>query len=88
MGPVARNVDAWVNKLLDHVSRDTKEVSDSLEVIGKAVEIAAPLNSARRVLWVKTWDGDYTSKSRICGIPFEGSLLVGTDLEQVLSQIQ
>lgn len=36
---LARNADAWVNRLLDHISRGakTKQIIDSLEVISKAV---------------------------------------------------
>lgn len=93
---VAWNADAWVSKLVDHVLRGskTKVVLNCLEVIGKAAayladgavettaKSAALLNSARRVLWVKMWDGDYTSKSRLCDMY---PLLFETCLEQVLS---
>lgn len=85
----------------DSCKNESKEVLDSLEVFGKAVafladaavetvrttaKLATLLNSARRTLWVKTWAGDFTSKSRLCGIAFEGPPLFGSGLEQVLSR--
>lgn len=100
---VARNVDAWLGRLSNHVSKgsDSKEITDSLEIIGKAVayladaavesvrntaKSAALLNSARRAVWVKSWEGDHMSRSRLCGLPFEGSQLFGPGLDQVLSR--
>ncbi|XP_077323067.1 uncharacterized protein LOC143956755 [Lithobates pipiens] len=100
---IARNADMWISKLIDHISQTSKskEVLDSLEVVGSAVayladaavetvrttaKSAALLNSARRALWVKTWDGDGSSKTRLCGLPFEGSLLFGAGLDQVLAR--
>lgn len=100
---IARNADTWVCKLMDHVSRTSKskEVLDSLEVIGNAVayladaavetvrttaKTGALLNSARRALWVKTWDGDSSSKTHLCGLPFEGTLLFGAGLDQALAR--
>lgn len=100
---VARNVDAWLGRLSTHVSREnnSKEVSESLELISKAVayladaavesvrntaKSAALLNSARRAVWVKSWEGDHMSRSRLCGLPFEGSQLFGPGLDQVLSR--
>lgn len=86
--------------LIDHVSwtSKSKEVLDSLDVVGSAVAYLADatvrttaksgglLNSARRALWVKTWDGDSSSKNRLCGLPFTGSLLFGTSLDQALAR--
>lgn len=58
----------------------SEEVLDSLDVIGSAVAYLADaavetvrttaksgalLNSARRALWVKTWGGDNSSKTRL-----------------------
>ncbi|XP_077329997.1 uncharacterized protein LOC143964168 [Lithobates pipiens] len=100
---IARNADMWISKLIDHISQTSKskEVLDSLEVVGSAVayladaavetvrttaKSAALLNSARRALWVKTWDGDGSSKTRLCGLPFEGSLLFGAGLDQALAR--
>lgn len=79
----------------------SKQIIDFLEVIGRAVayltdaavgtvhttvKSTALLNSARRALWVKTWDGDHTSKTQLYGLPFEGFLLFGTGLDQALSR--
>lgn len=58
----------------------------AVETVRTATKSAALLNSARRALWVKTWDGDHTSKTRLCGLPFEGSLLFGTGLDQAISR--
>lgn len=72
------------------------QLLDALEVVGKAVaylldaavetvrmsaKAAALLNSARRAAQVKTWDGDHTSRTRLCGLPFEGSLLFDAGLD-------
>lgn len=44
-------------------------------------------NAARGALWLKTWPGDATSKSKLCGIPFMGDLLSCPDLDLVLDRI-
>ena len=68
---VARNADSWISKLMEHVSQvpNSKEILDSLQVIGSAVayladavvetvlstaKTGALINSARRAVWVKT----------------------------------
>ena len=73
----------------------------SLSLIGKAVayladaalearkasaKTAALINSARRAIWIKAWEGDVTSKGKLCGLPFQGSLLFGQGLDEVLAR--
>ncbi|XP_040192193.1 uncharacterized protein LOC120926392 [Rana temporaria] len=80
---------------------DSKGILESLQLIGSAVayladtsvetvrstaKTGALLNSARRAVWVKMWNGDLASKNRLCGLPFEGSLLFGTGLDQALTR--
>lgn len=79
----------------------TEEVVDCLSTIGKAVaylvdavvesvrasaKVAKLINSARMAIWVKVWDGDLTSKTKLCALPFEESLLFGPGLDNVLSR--
>lgn len=77
------------------------DVLDSLSVMGKAVayladaavesarasaKMAALINSARRAVWIKAWEGDVTSRGKLCVLPFQGSLLFGQGLDDVLSR--
>lgn len=79
----------------------SKEVINSLEIISKAVAYLADtavetarttaksvalLNLARRVIWVKSWEGDHMSRCHHCRLPFKGFLLFGPGLDQVLSR--
>ncbi|XP_040195312.1 lamina-associated polypeptide 2, isoforms alpha/zeta-like [Rana temporaria] len=78
-----------------------KEIRDSLTVIGSAVayladasietvrssaKTGALVNAARRAVWLKTWEGDLASKTRLCALPFEGTLLFGAGLDQALTR--
>ncbi|XP_040215686.1 lamina-associated polypeptide 2-like [Rana temporaria] len=80
---------------------ESEEILGSLSLIGKAVayladaaletakasaKTAALINSSRRAIWVKAWDGDVTSKGKLCGLPFQGSLLFGQGLDDVLAR--
>lgn len=42
---------------------------------------------ARRALWLKTWEGDYASKNKLCNIPFDNDLLFGPELRKVLERL-
>lgn len=78
-----------------------KDLLDTLPVLSKAVGYIADasaesirmsarstalINSARRALWVKTWTGDTASKTKLCGLPFEGDLVFGPGLEAILDR--
>ena len=82
-------------------SSKSRETQESLQVIGSAVayladaaietvrasaKTGALINASRRAVWLKTWRGDLASKNRLCAIPFEGSLLFGTALDQALAR--
>ena len=58
----------------------------SAESIRMSARSAALSNSARRALWLKTWQGDSASKVKLCGIPLTGDLLFGPGLEAVLDR--
>lgn len=57
----------------------------SLEGFRTMVKSMAMQNSARRAVWLKTWkDGDSSSRSNICAIPFKGDHVFGPELEKIL----
>ena len=58
----------------------------SAELVRMAARSSALANSTRRALWLKTWQGDCASKTKLCGIPFTGELLFGPGLEKVLDR--
>ena len=58
----------------------------SAELVRMAARSSALANSTRRALWLKTWQGDCASKTKLCGIPFTGDLLFGPGLEKVLDR--
>lgn len=66
-----------------------KEVRDSLPLVAKSVAFladvaaetvksvartSASINSARQAIWLNSWEGDFTSKNKLCGIPFGGQI--------------
>lgn len=59
------------------------DVADSVKASAKT---GAFINSARRAIWVKAWEGNLASKAELCSLPFEGSLLFGPGLDKVLSR--
>lgn len=78
-----------------------EEIRESLPLIAKSVAFLADaaadsvksaarasalFNSAKRAIWLKSLEGDLTSKNKLCGIPFEGKLLFGSSLEEVLAR--
>ena len=58
----------------------------AIETVCSTAKPGALINSARRAVWVKMWNGVLTSKNRLCNLPFEGSLLFDTGLDQALSR--
>lgn len=58
----------------------------SAESVRMSARSSALTNSARRALWLKTWQGDSASKVKLCGIPLTGDLLFGPGLETVLDR--
>lgn len=58
----------------------------SAEAVRNSACSTSLVNVARRALWLKTWEGDYASKNKLCIIPFDGSLLFGSELENVLER--
>lgn len=63
-------------------------LSDSAtEAIRLSAKSLALTNNARRALWLKNWEGDFTTKSKLCSLPFEGSLLFGKQLQDTLEKL-
>lgn len=58
----------------------------SAESVRMTARSLALIKSARRALWVKTWSGNSASKSKLRGLPFEGDLVFGPDLDAVLDR--
>ncbi|XP_071973234.1 lamina-associated polypeptide 2, isoforms alpha/zeta-like [Engystomops pustulosus] len=56
----------------------------SAEALRFSAKEAALTNSVRRSLWLKQWGGDTKSKSMLCGIPFQGEFLFGSELDSIL----
>lgn len=44
-------------------------------------------DSTAAALWLKNWEGDFTTKSKLCSLPFEGSLLFGKQLQDTLEKL-
>lgn len=78
-----------------------KELLDALETIQKATEYvadglidslrltansSAAVNTARRAVWLRTWDGDLASKQRLCALPCNGERLFGEALDEALDR--
>ncbi|PIN88341.1 hypothetical protein AB205_0081150 [Aquarana catesbeiana] len=59
----------------------------SAESVRMSARSSALINSTRRALWVKTWTGDTASKTKLCGLPFEGDLVFGPGLEAILERM-
>ncbi|XP_068128539.1 lamina-associated polypeptide 2, isoforms alpha/zeta-like [Hyperolius riggenbachi] len=72
---------------LDVVSRATDYITDAAaENIRINARTTALINTARRNLWIKNWEGSQTSKARVCNIPFDGELLFGAQLDEILER--
>lgn len=61
--------------------------NDSAESVRMSTRSSALANSARRVLWLKTWQGDSAPKVKLCGIPLTGDLLFDTGLGAILDRM-
>ncbi|XP_073471260.1 extracellular calcium-sensing receptor-like [Aquarana catesbeiana] len=62
-------------------------IADALaESVRMSSRSAALTNSARKALWLKTWQGDSASKVKLCGIPLTGDLSFRPGLEAILDQ--
>lgn len=53
----------------------------STESVRMSAKSSALANSAKRALWLKTWQGDSAFKVKSCGIPVTGDLLFGPGLD-------
>ncbi|XP_068091949.1 uncharacterized protein [Hyperolius riggenbachi] len=72
---------------LSVVKKSNNYVTDaSTESLRVTAKTTALVNNARRNLWLKTWDGSQSSKSKACNLPFTGDLLFGPQLQEVLEK--
>ncbi|XP_071967883.1 uncharacterized protein [Engystomops pustulosus] len=58
----------------------------SAEGVRFSAKEGALSNSARRTLWLRQWTGDFRSKSKLCGLPFQGEYLFGQELDTILEK--
>ncbi|KAE8575668.1 hypothetical protein XENTR_v10003901 [Xenopus tropicalis] len=56
---------------------------DSAKMIARASSTSI---AARRLLWLKHWSADLTSKKSLVSIPFLGKVLFGSELDKIISQ--
>ncbi|XP_066434937.1 synaptonemal complex protein 2-like [Eleutherodactylus coqui] len=74
-------------KCLPLIKKATAFLADtSGESVRFAARNAALGNAARRALWLRSWAGDQTSKSRLCTIPLTGEYLFGPTLDKILEK--
>ncbi|XP_071973635.1 uncharacterized protein [Engystomops pustulosus] len=58
----------------------------SAEGVRFSAKEGALSNATRRTLWLRQWSGDFRSKSKLCGIPFQGEYVFGPDLDAILEK--
>ncbi|XP_068102520.1 lamina-associated polypeptide 2, isoforms alpha/zeta-like [Hyperolius riggenbachi] len=74
-------------KDFDNLFHAANYLSDAADdTVRLSARTTALVNSTRRGIWVKTWQGDTSSKSKLCGIPCEGELLFGSKLDETLER--
>ncbi|CAJ0964457.1 unnamed protein product [Ranitomeya imitator] len=98
---VAKAVSAWAKTLRRGIlasapAEGLSDLADQISLAGK-YRMNASLDAAclaransnivaiRRVLWLKVWNTDPASKKSLTGLPFQGSRLFGTQLDQMIS---
>ncbi|XP_029473229.1 inactive N-acetylated-alpha-linked acidic dipeptidase-like protein 2 [Rhinatrema bivittatum] len=57
---------------------------DLIRVQARAMVAAV---SARRLLWLRNWAADASSKTRLGSLPFKGRFLFGEDLDQIIKSL-
>lgn len=77
--------------LFDTLPVEQKAVGYMADALAESVRTSARslalVNLAQRALWVKTWSGHSASKVQLCGLPFEGHLMFGHNLDAVLDRM-
>lgn len=58
----------------------------SADTVRLAAKTAGLANATRRTVWLRSWSGDASSKSRLCGVPCEGERLFGKELDDILEK--
>ncbi|CAJ0961917.1 unnamed protein product [Ranitomeya imitator] len=57
----------------------------SLDAAACSTRANSNIVAIRRILWLKAWNADPASKKSLTGLPFQGSRLFGTQLDQMIS---
>ncbi|XP_041426692.1 lamina-associated polypeptide 2-like [Xenopus laevis] len=58
----------------------------SMDILKLAAKDMSLVVAARRSLWLRHWFADTPSKHNLCSLPFEGDLLFGPKLENIISK--
>lgn len=58
----------------------------SADTVRLSAKTAALSNATRRSVWLRSWSGDASSKTRLCGVPCEGERLFGKELDDILEK--
>ncbi|CAJ0934918.1 unnamed protein product [Ranitomeya imitator] len=59
-------------------------VSASLDVASCAAQASSNAVAIRRTVWLKAWQADLSSKKSLTSLPFQGSRLFGSQLDQII----
>ncbi|XP_073419401.1 uncharacterized protein [Dendrobates tinctorius] len=73
-------------ELADQINHAGKYLlAGSLDAAGCVARANSNIVAVRRVLWLKSWNADTTSKKSLTNLPFHGSRLFGAKLDQIIS---
>ncbi|XP_041419428.1 lamina-associated polypeptide 2, isoforms alpha/zeta-like isoform X2 [Xenopus laevis] len=59
----------------------------SVDMVRSSSRAMALSIAARRALWLRAWNADKASKMNLCNLPFEGQMLFGTKLEDIIKKV-
>ncbi|CAJ0950199.1 unnamed protein product [Ranitomeya imitator] len=75
-----------LSELADQISLAGKYLMNaSLDAAACSTRANRNIVAIRRILWLKAWNADPASKKSLNGLPFQGSRLFGTQLDQMIS---
>ncbi|CAJ0920785.1 unnamed protein product [Ranitomeya imitator] len=83
---VSPSVDPPVSRLSTNTISHAGEylVSASLDVASCAAQASSNVVAIRRTVWLKAWQADLSSKKSLTSLPFLGSRLFGSQLDQII----
>uniref|UniRef100_A0A803JGY9 Lamina-associated polypeptide 2 alpha C-terminal domain-containing protein n=1 Tax=Xenopus tropicalis TaxID=8364 RepID=A0A803JGY9_XENTR len=75
-------------KSLADLKLATDFVADaSIDLVKTSSRALALSVAARRALWLRSWNADKASKTNLCNMPFEGDMLFGAKLEDLIKRV-